>query len=295
MPDDETSGAPAAGEKQWQPPPPEPDYGAGDYIMLPDFGIWHFSLEDAALLSALDMWNAGSAPGVPAEGLPMADDDEESHDHQDDPLIRAALDPLRAQVLAALVRSAEAGHLEVEVRGRTLADSRLIPGRTFVHLHDLVDWLSVHGHERSDIIADVEESLQEAADPWVVASDVAQDRARFRLAHVERLASEPLTDEAALRAEVRRQRLHIAHLEQQLDEVRRGARPAADKPLKTRERRTMLTIIGALCRRAGIDPASRGAAVAIAGATEEIGAPVDDDSIRKALRQIPDAIESRSR
>lgn len=266
---------------------PEPDYGAGDYIRLPDFGVGFYSLEDAALLSALDMWSAGRAPGVPADGLPMGDEDDEAHDYQDDPLIRAALEPLRGQLLAALVRSAEAGQLEVVVRGRTLADSRLIPGRTFVQLDDLVEWLDVHGHERGDIIAD-EES---ASDPWETALRVAEDRARLRLAHLEPRpsAGEPWTDADGLRADLRTKRLHIAHLERELEEARRGVR-TADKPLRTRERRTLLVVIAALCKRAGIDPSARGAAMEIASATAEAGVPVSDDTIRPILRAIPDAL-----
>lgn len=263
----------------------EPDFGAGDYIRLPDFGMGYYSLDDAALLSALDMWNAGEAPGVPAEGFPPKDDDDEAHDHQDDPVIRAALEPLRAQLLAALVRSAEAGQLKVEVRGRTLADSRLIPGRTFVRLSDLVEWLEVHGHERSDIIADIEESEQD--DPWLIASGVAQDRASLRLGVPE--GRQPRGDTTSLRAELRAARLHAAHLERQLDEARRGT-GGADKPLRTRERRTLLVVIAALCKRAGIDPAARGAAVEVASVTAELGATVSDDTIRALLRAIPDAI-----
>lgn len=277
---------------------PEPDYGAADYIRLPDFGQQYYSLTDAALLSALDMWASGEAPGVPPEGLPMAEDDEEAHDHQDDPLIRAALDPLRVQLAAALVRSAEAGQLKVEVKGRNLADSRLIPERTFVHLQDLTEWLEVHGHDRGDIIADVEES--EADNPWLIASAVAEDRAGFRLAHLQRESGTTVEgsrtvykDSDGLKRELRAKSLHIAHLEQQLNAARGGS--GGEVRPGTRQKRTLLTIIAALCKRAGIDPKARGAAMAIASATQELGVPVGDDSIRELLKAIPDAIESRTR
>ncbi len=297
MDQDETSAdSGAAGEQVAPASPyvPEPDYGAADYIRLPDFGQKYYSLTDAALLSALDMWASGEAPGVPPEGLSMAEDDEEAHDHQDDPLIRAALDPLRAQLAAALVRSAEAGHLKVEVKGRDLADSRLIPERTFVHLSDLAEWLETHGHERGDIIADMEDS--ETDDPWLIASAVAEDRARFRLAQPASLhprsSQSPEIDD--MRRDIAAKRLRIAHLEQQLDAARRGAGDV-EKRVSTRERRTLLTVVAALCKRAGIDPAARGAAMAIASATQELGVPVGDDSIRAMLKAIPDAMESRTR
>lgn len=89
------------------------------------------------------------------------------------------------------------------------------------------------------------------------------------------------------------QQLHIVHLEQQLHAARGAG--GGDKRVTTRQRRTLLTIIAALCQKAGIDPRSRGAAVSIASATAELGVPVSDDSIRPVLREIPDAIESRSR
>jgi hypothetical protein len=66
-----------------------------------------------------------------------------------------------------------------------------------------------------------------------------------------------------------------------------------DKPLKTTERYTLLTIIAALCDYSDIDPKGRGAAVQIAKMTEEIGAKVTDETIRKVLEKIPDALEAR--
>lgn len=66
-----------------------------------------------------------------------------------------------------------------------------------------------------------------------------------------------------------------------------------EKPLTTTERNTLLTIIAALCDYSDIEPKARGAAQQIANLTEELGAPVTDDTIHKALRQIPNAVERR--
>lgn len=274
----------------------EPDYDAADYLRLPGFGVGHYSLTDASLLSALDMWVSGTAPGVTAEVLGDRDDDPLRC--LDDPEVRKALEPLQAQLLAALIRSAEAGQLDVEVRARSLADSRLDPSRTYVDLHELVEWLDVHGHGRGDVIAVIEEELDER--PWEIASGVAEQRANFRLAHLLQ-QDEPATanpnagasDRYEREAELQACRLRVAHLERQIDELRRGG--GSGRPVTTRARRTYLTVIAALCRKAGIDPNSRGAAVAIESATAELGTPVGDDSIRTMLREIPDAVESRSR
>ncbi len=71
------------------------------------------------------------------------------------------------------------------------------------------------------------------------------------------------------------------------------APPSAGKPLATTERNTLLTIIAALCDYSAIKPQERGAAAQIAKLTEEIGATVTDDTVRKALAKIPDALGTR--
>ena len=65
------------------------------------------------------------------------------------------------------------------------------------------------------------------------------------------------------------------------------------KPVTTNERNTLLTIIAALCDYSAVDPSARGAAGKIAGMTDGLGAPVTDDTIRKVLLKIPDAIDRR--
>jgi hypothetical protein len=68
-----------------------------------------------------------------------------------------------------------------------------------------------------------------------------------------------------------------------------------EKPLKTTERNTLLTIIAALCDYSAIDPQARGTAQKIAYMTQEIGAAVTDDTIRNVIEKIHDALESRKK
>jgi hypothetical protein len=79
----------------------------------------------------------------------------------------------------------------------------------------------------------------------------------------------------------------------ELEQSVNGAPNGADKPLTTTERNTLLTIIAALCDYSAIKTDDRGAANQIAKLTEEIGATVSDDTVRRWLKQIPDALESR--
>jgi len=59
-----------------------------------------------------------------------------------------------------------------------------------------------------------------------------------------------------------------------------------EKVLAGTSRTTLLTIIDALCKRAGIDASKRGAAAEIKKITEEIGRPVSDDQIRRYLDEL---------
>jgi hypothetical protein len=72
-----------------------------------------------------------------------------------------------------------------------------------------------------------------------------------------------------------------------------GASTGAEKPMTTSERNSLLTIIAALCNYSKINHQKRGAAGQIAKLTANIGAPVSDDTLRRVLAKIPDALESR--
>ncbi|MBK9312620.1 MAG: hypothetical protein IPN12_18275 [Rhodocyclaceae bacterium] len=72
-----------------------------------------------------------------------------------------------------------------------------------------------------------------------------------------------------------------------------GTPNGPEKPIAVNERNSLLTIIAALCEHSAINPQERGAASQIAKLTEEIGAAVSDDTVRRALVRIPDALESR--
>jgi hypothetical protein len=68
-----------------------------------------------------------------------------------------------------------------------------------------------------------------------------------------------------------------------------------EKPLLTTERNSLLAIIAALCDYSAIKHQERGAANQIAKLTEEIGAAVSDDTVRRWLKAVPDALENRKK
>jgi hypothetical protein len=69
----------------------------------------------------------------------------------------------------------------------------------------------------------------------------------------------------------------------------------APKPLTTKERNTLLVLLAALCKQANIDFNKPGIATAIARMTENIGAPITDDTIRNIIKQMNEALETRSK
>lgn len=70
---------------------------------------------------------------------------------------------------------------------------------------------------------------------------------------------------------------------------------ALNKPLSGTERNSLLTIIAAICHKAGLNPQDRGASTKIANLTETIGAPVSDDTVRRLLAKLPEALASRTK
>lgn len=73
------------------------------------------------------------------------------------------------------------------------------------------------------------------------------------------------------------------------------AQEPSEKPIKSKERNTLLVLIGAFCKNADIDPSARGVTPKLVAMTERVGAPLSDDSIRKILSQVPSALEMRQK
>jgi hypothetical protein len=66
--------------------------------------------------------------------------------------------------------------------------------------------------------------------------------------------------------------------------------PKQEKPLSTKERNSMFTLIAALAKEANFDLQQRGIASALAASTETLGKPLSDDTIRTILKQVNDLL-----
>lgn len=68
-----------------------------------------------------------------------------------------------------------------------------------------------------------------------------------------------------------------------------------EKPLESKERNTLLTLISAILNYSAVDVTSRNATSKIVMMTEDLGAPISDDTIRSILNKLPYAVDSRMR
>jgi hypothetical protein len=68
---------------------------------------------------------------------------------------------------------------------------------------------------------------------------------------------------------------------------------APSKPIGTTERNNLLIMIAALCDLASLDPTDRKTTTKIVQATQKIGVPISDDTIKRRLEEIPELIDQR--
>jgi hypothetical protein len=260
----------------------------------PDLGLFQLTVKDAAVLVAIDIWFAG---GISVE-LPDAD----SYDWRD-PELRQALSKHSIDYEKRLTAAINKGSLKITKIRRNLKEE-LDTDKTLVNIEALKEWLTGRGHE-------VGEAFQDCFDEEAEIYNSAEREIRTRkmmLKHqglkskiisiakfnpeIEEInelrlaAKELLNDNMDL---FTKKRL----LEEEILEIRENHPKKIERPLSTRARRTFLTIIAALCNVAGINYKDRGAAKRISELTDEIGAPVSDETIRPIISEIDDAVESR--
>lgn len=132
----------------------------------------------------------------------------------------------------------------------------------------------------------IEYELRDFSAQRFVRSDIQKWMAQAKVTKAYYFVDDfPATvDPAPSHDEIAELRARIAELEKE-----------QEKPLDTTSRNTLLTIIAALCDYSAISLDERGAASNIAKRTEEFGARVSDDTVRRILGLIPDALASRKK
>jgi hypothetical protein len=267
------------------------DY-TGQLQFIGDFGVWRLTVKDAAELVALDMWYSGEIQDI--------EEPEDWDGSEHDPRLRALLMGHAEAFEARLLAAVDCGRLEAALVRRGF-DEQLIPDETHISYSDLDEWLRERGYERGDIMAEWETTEAEIAAQ--VCDEVAYLRAASKSGGVIRrialqgmLAKAGKLDEPEVGDLVAAYKAMVTEnerLKEQLAHAKTGQPAKVDRPLPTRQRRTLLTIIAAFCKYERLDPKARGTAQRIMEMTDGLGAHVDDGTIATVLSEIPDALETR--
>jgi hypothetical protein len=164
------------------------------------------------------------------------------------------------------------------------------PINTWLRLSDAAEWMLTRGMETGDLFSNLWDDEEKVFDAAATAGDAV--RLKLEIPDVEpelsKLRAEANWDEGTNEI--------FTNLLRENAALRGGGRRAlaADRPLKERERTTLLTIIAALCKEAKIDytkPAK--AAGLIQGTAALMQVSIGETTIEGHLKKIPDALATR--
>lgn len=257
---------------------------------LPNFDIGILSIQDAAEMIACDMWYQGD---IEVAGLDDDFDGDPRH-----PGVIAALTGEITLFVDRLCNAIEIGRLHVERMARNF-DERIIAEETVIDCGALWAWLMERGYLPGTILHDWLEGEKEVSRRLCEESLWLRSASNrpvgigllYGLRNKERYIDE--TSHPQLLAAYKASCLENQHLRERLAIAEKAGPTRAETLASPRYRRTLLTVIAALCKSIGVNVAQRGASQRIKKMTEELGAPVNDETIRKILADIPDAVESR--
>lgn len=245
----------------------------GDLALSPCFGMRHLSIPEAAKLITVDTWYSGR--------IDLKEVDDMGDATLNDPRLLEMLAEHIGVFEQRLYKAVCGGWLKANIV-RDI-DGNLVPNRTHIERDDLIQWLVHTGHDYDDVIAEWMETNDEAS---YCVSEMA-----LAYRSLERKALR--NSDGGHAALIHSLRVENESLKRRLEAVEKGGQERVDRPITTRQRRTLLTIISALCDYSAIKPNERGAAGQIAAMTDEIGASITAETIAGLLKEIPEALETR--
>lgn len=263
-------------------------------LSVENFGVWNPNIKQAAELVVVDMWFSGEIEGV--------NEPEDFDGNTSDPRLKAALAETITTFEERLSSAIDSGRMNTSAIQRDL-DDRLIPEKTHIHYRELLEWMNERNLGPGEHMlewADDEETLSHLICNEVAFLRDARASGNEEFVRINQLRYRSvlgLLDENVqpdeVQAALKAKDIEIFRLKKELALCQSGRPAKVDRPLHKRQRRTLLTMIAALCDHAGIDYTARGAAQRIKDATELVGTPIDDGTILTLLNEIPDALESR--
>ncbi len=272
----------------WKPLPELVANVSGRLIELPEFGVWHITAGEAAELIAMDMWGAGEFPDL--------DEPEDWDGVMTETHLRRILAGEIDKMYKRLCAAISSGTLKAKFQ-RDLDDNIQFDG-AYIAFSDLDEWLNQRGYHADDEYSDHQERMSSQA--WAMAEYAQYLRSASKdgrmllnsIAFRSVLKNDGGISETAtvdeLKAAIKQAYLEIQEYKAQIDLAKASEQLESEKPLKTRERNSLLKIIRAILHGAKIQPNGRDTVSKIKNWAEAENLLLDEGTIKKYLRQIAD-------
>lgn len=262
--------------------------------------LFHLTIREAAELVAVDMWVSGEFEDI---------DEPKDWDGSDrDPILISLLDEKIKNLESKIFAAVDSGKLKAKNVIRDF-DENLIASQPRIYWRDLDAWLEGRGYTSGETVSDWVRDEVEIDGKLSEEFDYLRALSRDSKGVIEELPvihdflpiriDDVLQSKEVVKMIAAYKAIVISH-DRLLQMVYGGNEQAPkepdakiDRPLTTRQRRTLLTIIAAFCKYEGIDPKARDAVAQIVQMTEDLSVPISNDTVRATLKEIPDALEAR--
>ncbi|PRY07047.1 hypothetical protein [Paraburkholderia sp. BL25I1N1] len=192
----------------------------------------------------------------------------------------------------ALLKSVETGRLSAAIVARNI-DDEIDPIYTIVPINDIRDWCLERDVDTGDWIAHHEETEIEFSDAIIdeIATHYSPGTAALGTYDAAALETYRSSDESERADQYRRLLQEVQKLR---SETSQGIKAEPDGPINTREKNSLLTVIGALITALSDRlPEGYKRAQAVASLTDRIGASLSVNTVDKILKQIDAAVDRR--
>ena len=250
------------------------DYQGASSEALPDHGIFHLNLADAAFLISKCLFYEGKIATRKPKKENLFENDEE---------LKLFLGKEIKEYLGFLVSSIDRGLLKTSIMQRR--NEKIIPEKTYIKSKDMDTWLAERklnlGNYYTFDYNNSESELFQIAEKEAYKAVVAE-RTKRKLGNIEGLKNKDFEKEYYNEVnKSTRMKQEIQHLKQQLEQDKNDS-------LKTIERKSLLgLVIGMAVDKFRYDPKmSKNPAVPnIQSALARQGIEMDEDTVRKYLKE----------
>lgn len=194
------------------------------------------------------------------------------------------------KVISSMGQSISTGQL-VPVQLRTSLNGVVDDKNTWLRLNDVAAWLKTRNITVGELFATVKEDEQRIFEAAVEAGDAARMQIEFVNSDSGPEMPLPEPDDPNW-PELMKKRCSDLAAENAV--LRGRLTEIEDDTIKTRGRKTLLTLVAALARAANFDIHTAGkTAIALENLTDNFGAGVSKRTIENYLNEIPDALRTR--